>query len=467
MAEWDLVVVGAGTAGIPCAVEAAERGARVLLLEKQQDVGGTLHVSGGHLSAGGSRRQSERGIADSPQAHLADLRRIARGTGRLDLMELATRLAPTTVDWLADSGFEFDPSTPRIVYGHEPYSVPRTYYGPNGGRSILAVLRRLLAGSRVVLRLGNPVDRLLIERGRVAGVVTANGESIKSHAVVLATGGYGANPSLFEELDGRPLFTSAVAGSTGDGLQMARNIGAALQGQGTFIPTFGGLLDPADEHRILWEPRPRLVAAERPPWEIYVDRRGRRFVAEDELSIDVKERHLAEVPDLTFWVVFDSRALEESPPIVASWSAADLLAQANNRAGVASASTLKELASNSGIDADGLQRQIDDYNRGVEARRDALGRKYLPAPIAKPPFFAIRNHGVTLITFCGIDVDRELKVRMPGGEVVEGLYAIGEVIGAGATSGNAFCGGMLVTPALSFGRWLGARLAESIVRLEA
>jgi fumarate reductase flavoprotein subunit len=465
--DWDLVVVGAGTAGIPCAVEAANRGAKVLLLEKQSEVGGTLHVSGGHLSAGGSRRQRARGISDSPDAHLADLRRIAHGTGRLDLMELAVRLAPQTIDWLEDCGFEFDPATPRIVFGHEPYSTPRTYYGAQGGRSILAVLQPVLAQSSVKLRLGTPVDELLVEDGRVSGVHTASGETIATRAVVLATGGYGANPSLFQELDGRPLFTSAVAGSTGDGLQMARAIGAGIEGKGTFIPTFGGIVEPHDEHRVLWDERPVLVAAERPPWEVYVDGRGRRFVAEDELSIDVKERKLAELPDLTFWVILDRRGLEESSPIVRRWSTDELLALANHRRGIWSAPSLQELAQKSGIDAEGLEAEIGGYNDGVAKKQDALGRKFLPAPIAEPPFVAIRNHGVTLITFCGVDVDRELRVRTSSGRVIDGLYAVGEVIGAGATSGNAFCGGMLVTPAISFGRWLGAVVAERLVKLGA
>ena len=467
MADWDLVVVGAGTAGIPCAVEAANRGAKVLLLEKQSEVGGTLHVSGGHLSAGGSRRQRARGISDSPEAHLADLRRIAHGTGRPDLMELAAQLAPQTVDWLEESGFEFDPATPRIVYGHEPYSTPRTYYGPQGGRSILAVLRPLLARSSVTLRLDIGVVELLVEGGRVGGVRTAAGEAIAARAVVLATGGYGANPSLFQELDGRPLFTSAVAGSTGEGLKMARAIGAGIEGRGTFIPTFGGIVEPHDEHRVLWDERPVLVAAERPPWEVYVDRHGRRFVAEDELSIDTKERKLAELPDLTFWVILDRRGLEESSPIFRRWSTEELLALANHRPGISAAPSLGELAHKSGIEPQGLELEIDAYNDGVAKGQDALGRKFLPAPIVQPPFVAIRNHGVTLITFCGVDVDGELRVRAPGGQVIDGLYAVGEVIGAGATSGNAFCGGMMVTPAISFGRWLGARVAERLVKLEA
>ena len=80
VAAADVLVVGAGTAGIPAAVYAARRGAKVVLLEGQDKIGGTLHVSSGHMSAGGTRLQAERGISDSGEAHYDDVMRISRGT---------------------------------------------------------------------------------------------------------------------------------------------------------------------------------------------------------------------------------------------------------------------------------------------------------------------------------------------------------------------------------------------------
>lgn len=459
---YDLVVVGAGTAGIPCALEASSRGVSVLLLDKAEDVGGTLHVSGGHMSAGGTSRQLERGIADSPAQHLADVLRISRGTGREDLIRLAVELAPGTVDWLQSEGFEFDPVTPRIVYGHAPYSVPRTYYGPLGGTSILAVLRPLLERSGVPVRLGARVTALVTVDDAVTGVRLGDGEEVGARHVVLATGGYGAAPELFEELDGRPLVTAASPDSTGDGLRLARAAGAGLAGQGTFIPTFGGLPHPEEPGRVLWKDRPLLVADERTPWEIYVDRSGHRFVAEDEPSIDEKERRLLELPDLTFFMILDDRAVAESADVIVGWTAAEFRAQAGRRKGIFSAQSLDGLAGDAGIDPAGLEATVAAYNAAVEAGSDALfGRRMLPAPIERAPFYAVQNHGVTLITFCGVDVDSNLAVRRPDGTVIEGLYAVGELLGAGATSGNSFCGGMLVTPSIALGRWLGARLATA------
>ncbi len=83
-------------------------------------------------------------------------------------------------------------------------------------------------------------------------------------------------------------------------------------------------------------------------------------------------------------------------------------------------------------------------------------------PIEKSPFYAIRNHAITLVTFVGLDIDTDFTVRAENGQRIEGLYAVGEVIGAGATCGNSFCSGMLVTPALTFGRLLGERLGAQL-----
>jgi hypothetical protein len=464
---YDLVVVGAGTAGIPCAVEAAGAGAKVLLIDKAPEVGGTLHVSGGHLSAAGTRRQAERKISDDPDAHYADVMRISRQTARQDLTRLAVDLAGPTIDWLADNGFEFTPESPRLVYGHEPYTTPRTYYGPDAALSILSVLRRLLAeavdGGAVELRLSTAVRSLVIDGDRCVGVrLAGQAEPVAAAHVVLATGGFGFAPDLFAELEGAPLVTSAYPTSTGDGMRIARDAGAGLQGRGTYLPTFGGL-PPEDGVRVVWEERPLLVATERPPYEIYVDRRGRRWVAEDEVSIDDKERALVGIEDMTFWMVFDARALRESRPMVVGWEPAELPERANRRIGISADATLDGLARRAGIEPAGLADTVSRYNAAVQAGEDPdFGRRYLPATIAEPPFYAVQNHALTLITFTGVDTDGELRVRRQDGSVIGGLYAVGEVVGAGATSGNSFCGGMLLTPALAFGRHVGRRIGAGL-----
>lgn len=462
-------MVGAGTAGIPCAIHAAQGGARVLLVEKDAKIGGTLHITGGHMAAGGTRRQAERGIVDNPEMHLADIHRITKGTARDDLVEIVARNAPETLEWLTDRDFPFAPESPRIIYGHEPYETARTHYGKDEGLSILEVLQKELdacvAEHDLEVWTSSPVTELLTDdEGRVIGVgVYHGGAEVEVHGtVVLSTGGYGAEPELFMEFDGAPLVSATARTSTGDGILLGQSIGAGLQGEGTYLPTFGGLPDPQTPGRANWNDRQRLTS-ERPPREIYVDKFGQRWVAEDEESIDEKERALATIADQTFWTVFDDAALELSTgdlnQMIVGKEPDEVRAVADTRPGVHSAATLEELARKAGIDEAGLVAQVEAYNAAVADGSDPqFGRTYLPAPIAQGPFYAIRNHAITLVTFTGLDIDADFRVRDESGEPIEGLYAIGEVIGAGATCGNTFCSGMLVTPALTFGRLLGTRL---------
>ena len=462
----DVLVVGAGPGGLACAISAAEGGARVLLLDKADDIGGALPYSGGHLSAGGFSAQRAAGIEDSVAAHWADVRRISRGAGREDLTLLSLREQPATVEWLLAAGFEIDPATPRIVHGHEQYRTPRTVHAKQtpGGPEILRVLRTLLephvAAGAVRVACGVRVTSLLSEGGAVTGAEDATGRRWHAPAVVLATGGFGYDPELFAELEGAPLTTSAAPTSTGDGLRMGVAVGAGLQGLGRYIPTFGGLPPEGDDLRVDWLHRPHLVAPERPPWEIYVDRRGARWVAEDEPSIDRKERALTGIDRMTFWMIFDARALRASQPMVHGWTPEDLDAACGARRGVHRADSLPELARLAGIDAAGLTATVARYNEFVAQAADPdFGRTHLPAPIADGPFYAVENHPVTLITFAGLDVDDRLRVRRPDGTVVDGLYAVGEVIGSAAVHGNAFCSGMCLTPAMAFGRILGRALS--------
>ena len=469
MSDYDFIVVGAGTAGLPCAVFGARAGARVLLLEKENEIGGTLHVSGGHMSAAGTKRQKERGIADSTESHFKDILRISNHTVREDLVRLALAHSAWLIDWLQDEGFEFAPETPRLVYGHEPYSVPRTYYGVDEARALLKVLARvmqpLIESGAITLALNTLTKALLTDKGRVVGVQIAKGGRVErvraKRGVVLATGGFAASPELFKEIEGFPLVSAARDHATGDGLLMARGLGAHIAGRGTYLPTFGGLPHPDDPHKAFWRDRPLLIAKERPPYEIYVDRRGQRWIAEDEESVDLKERALMKSDDLTFFTVFDDHAVDMSENIIVGWSKADLRSRAGQREGVHGAATLEELARVAGIDPPGLAATVARYNAFVRDRSDPdFGRKFLPAPIAKPPFYAMRNHGISLITFSGVDVDATLRVRREDGDIIEGLYAAGEILGAGATCGNSFCGGMVLGPAIIFGKLIGERLAR-------
>ncbi len=129
----------------------------------------------------------------------------------------------------------------------------------------------------------------------------------------------------------------------------------------------------------------RCSTTERPPREIYVDGTGRRWIAEDEPSIDVKERELTTLPDQVFWMVFDddavARAGVDEPPIVLGWGPDDMRRHANTRPGVHSADTLEELAALAGIDPAGLVAVGGVVQPGRRGGEDPeFGRRHLPGP---------------------------------------------------------------------------------------
>lgn len=470
--EWDLVVVGGGTAGLPAAIFAARAGARVLLLEKSPRLGGTLWFSGGQMSAAGTQLQRRLGIEDSPEAHLEDLQRLSRGTADPVIAGLAVRQAAPTVDWLLARGLTLMDGHPVTGTGHEPY-LRRRVYGPLGrGREILTVLENELAAvaAGVQILTGTEVVDLVQGRdGVVRGVIARGSDGLRrqfdARRVVLASGGHMANPALFEELTGVPLYRAPwVAENTGTGLLLGLAAGGFARGGEHFLCDFGSIpahLDwPANEFaRSVHHPD------RRPPWELIVNLHGERFLREDEPSVDLRERALLAQPKQRYWLVFDEHVrrhaptlIHSAPPAAGAWDAARLERTFDaGHPAFRRAASLEALAEACDLEPARLAATVHSYNQGVMARRDALGRVHLPVPLTEPPFHAILHQGSTLISYAGLAVDEQLRVMRAEGGVVPGLHAAGELLGKGALSGQCFAGGMMVTPALAFGRLLGER----------
>ena len=112
------------------------------------------------------------------------------------------------------------------------------------------------------------------------------------------------------------------------------------------------------------------------------------------------------------------------------------------------------------VDAKNIGATVAEYNAGQKSGKDKLGRKHLPMPIAKGPYYAIKLHSWKYIGFGGLAVNKDLKVIKQDGTPIPNLYAAGEIIGSAATMGRSHCGGMCVTPALTFGRLLGSKMLK-------
>jgi fumarate reductase flavoprotein subunit len=467
--HYDVIVVGGGTAGIPCALFAAQGGARVLLIEKSPALGGTLFWSTGQIAGSGTVFQQRLGITDNPDAHFDDCMRINENTADPALTRLTVDHAGNTINWLAEHGFEVMEGHPVTGIGHDHFTTRRYQQGIKSGLSILDAflpsLEARIAQQQVTLQTGTAVKGLIQERsGKIVGV-TATGPSgthdYRGSHVVLASGGCAANPRLFEDLHGVPLYAkTAYPTSQGDGLILGMSAGAAIVGGEKYASLPGLVPDtwqtPSQMHA--WAPLHPLV---RQPWEILVNARGERFVREDHPSVHQIERGIYRQPGHRHWAVFDADMLEKSEPIIPDWSRDRLAAEHQTHPMFSRAMSLKELAFRAGINAATLQQSIDDYNqRLLKGEPDRFGRLHRPVAIDTPPFYAIAMQGWTLVSFAGLSVNAQLQVLDTQQKPISNLYAIGEVIGAGATSGAAYTNGMLVTPAITFGRLLGSALAK-------
>jgi fumarate reductase flavoprotein subunit len=474
----EVVIVGAGTAGIPAAIEAADAGARVVLVEKQSRVGGMLHISTGQFSGAGTRRQRERGIQDTAECHLADVERLSHGLANPDLVRESVLRQGGTVDWLQDLGFDFLPDSPRLVFGHELYSVPRTFQGKQDGRSILRIFQRELhkrvARGQIELRLATRLRSLIRNaRGDVTGVhvVGPDGdEQLETRAVVLATGGYAANRDLvrrFLPADFREALTGCLDHATGDGLLVAEEAGAATTASRTYLPTMSLIPDPERPGFTLayGAARLALVPAYRPPHEIWVNTRGERWVREDTPSPERREQALLRQPELKMAVIWDARALEVADPLLQpldqGWTRERIQLEAERGHFIWAAPSLAELADRMGIRADGLERTVARYNAAVDERHDPdFGRQFLPARLEQPPFYGVWSQAAMLMSREGLRVNPGLSVLDATGTPIRGLYAVGEILGASQFMGDSFVGGMSVGPCMTLGRYIGQQAAR-------
>ena len=449
----DLIIVGAGNAGIPAAIQAADLGARVLLIDKNSFTGGMLNISGGHVSAANSKLQIKKGIEDSPEAHYRDAIRMGRYANNSELLKIAVENAGAMVDWLQEIGVEFTPESPFFEDDHDHYSAKRTYMGPEYARSLLHPLRaeldKRIARGNIDLKLNTTVKKLVIDdSGNVAGVVVSNADGkqlqIATRAVVLTTGGYGASDSLKKKYNSKFAASKVVCmpHATGDGIVMAAEVGADLTSMDLLLSHPGavdggfGRLDHA----------PRFLTD-----GIWVNQQGERFVNEHGAP-DEREVAFLEQEDFGYFYIFDQSAIDQERVGVIGWDN-EKLADHISGGVVKRSESVTALAKLIGVGASQLTKTIGEFNGSVSSGADpAFGRKQLSRPLDRGPYFAVPITGSILITHGGISVNHLLQVVDENKRAIAGLYAAGETLGVAQMMGKAVLSGMSVGPALTLGR---------------
>ena len=458
----DVVVVGAGMAGNAAALSAAEAGASVCLLEKGSEFGGSSVLSGGALVFAGTDMQGALGIEDSVERLRQDLAAFSGGKSDPEVVEAFLDHQLATFNWLRERGAEFT-LTPPAMAG----SINRMHAAPHG-QVARALHARVLEHPNIHYRSNAAARRLVrSDGGRVDGVlVRINGveAAVKARrGVVLASGGFMRNRALLETF--APQWVGAVKmggqHNTGDGLLMACALGAGLADMAYIEASLGASLkrypdlteQPGEEVSLLF---PMTRGA------IIVNLEGRRF-ANEALNYKALGAQGARQTRGVVFQIFDRKVMERSAPTAGPSDykgarAKGLLHQAD---------TVGALAQSLGLDAAAMQATVERYNGHVANGRDAdFGRPIADygatgsAAIDSAPFYAFPCGAALTSTYCGLRVDRRLRVRDVFGEVIPGLYAGGEIIGG--FHGAAYMSGTALAKAAVHGRAAGFACANGV-----
>lgn len=482
----DVIVVGAGAAGLTCATVAASRGARVVLIDKLGNTGGTLWVSNGTFATANSRLTALAATGDDPQQHLADAARIGHSGNNLDLLRTVVDNSGPTLDWLLDLGLRLESPTPRIAHEFEPMNLPRTYDAVNGGRGYLAVLRPAVAEQvnrgRIRLLLRTRLTSLVRERGTTAGVrvVGPDGvqQTLSSAFVVLAAGGYGANRTMVQRFNPgyEQGMTSCPPHADGSVIVAAAEAGCGLIHMDWLQSNASALPNP---RRAWWPTGQRLLVMMRPPFikgAIWIDTQGQRVLNEDSHSPSQKAALSASLTDKRLILLFDSRvrSTTASPPIIGlhglnkrppqmawTWSDLDRAADTRDSRQAASGNSLGELAEKLALDAAGLCATVERWNRDAQTGTDSLFGRQITHELVTPPYYGIVVRVSIPLTMGGVAVNGWGQALDDSGQPINGLYVIGETVGMGQVMGNGLVSGLGNTSALVMGKVVAERITPA------
>ncbi|HEX7386333.1 MAG TPA: FAD-dependent oxidoreductase [Castellaniella sp.] len=466
MSDWDVIVIGAGGAGLSAAVSAAEHGAKVLILEAEKEIGGSTQLSAGMFTAADTSVQRALGIQDSPAQFFQHYMDLNQWRLRPGLIKTFCESAGPALEWLIKLGVDFPSklSTNAHEGGLMQAGVEAIWRGHvprDQGYGIVSVLNQHRLAKGIDLLLDNRVDDLVVRDGHVAGI-KIGGEEIETSAVVVASGGFAHNDYLRklyypETLEaGEDLFIVAAPGSRGDHIRFAESAQAALTGHGWGLLMVTSYLQRLHHWQSGFPPRSR----------IYINREGDRFMNED-IPYAVSPGIVRDNGN-SVWNVFDEKARLALPPGYAHWTAQRVKDDAHSGA-MLSAPTLEELASKMHVPADRLMASIKRWNEQLphgtdpdflrQATMHNKGDDKPLDPIAQAPFYAARTGPAELVcTHTGLVIDNEARVRNASGSVIAGLYAAGEA--GGGVLGNRYVGGgNSVANAITMGRIAGMSAA--------
>ena len=437
----DVVVIGAGGAGVAAAVEACDAGAKVVLLEQMPAIGGTTATSQGLVGGYESKFTKEMDVHYTFEEMYANL--MGNASYRLDptLTGITIEKSGETIDWMAERlGMNFY----QVTVGYGPLTM--MHWIENAGVGMKTAMEQTLAGTSVELMLETRATELLMnEDGSVKGVKATRGADtvlVYADSVVIATGGYANNPELTARLDPEKAGTYGIGfpGSTGDGLIMASNVGAALTHTGDMMCVL-------KDYEIMSEHNGTSATANVSSFisrdnTVLLGANGKRFVNEKDIGYMTQKLNSP---------VFDQMHKDGTGYVWAISDKASLEAKGVKRGldmEFITADTFEELAAKMSLDEAAVVETLTNYNTYCETGHDPEFGRLLLAKL-EAPYCAVKVVPCEIITYGGIARNEQAEVIRADGTVIPGLYTAGEA------SANSAYMGFTISNAFTWGRIAG------------
>jgi fumarate reductase flavoprotein subunit len=462
MADYDVIVIGGGGAGLAAAVEAGNAGATVLLCECADRIGGSTAVSAGLFYACDTPQQRAMGVHDKADELYDHLMLMNRWEIEAAVARRYADESGPTIEWLMQLGVEFDDYVHTVALS----KVPRGHLPKQFGFGLVQALDAAISRCGVEIALNTRVERLLGDpTGGLAGI-SVDGVEVRAHSIVVATGGLGnADPELrrqywpdsvqFEE---KWHYYIGVDSVRGDAIPLGKSVGALIGGENC-----GLLINSTSYYH-----NPEGLF---PGWTVYVNRDGRRFISE-QADYSIMAHNINRQAGKIMFVIMDHNAFARAPDdpryrnrsihqdIAAASLDPEFLAEGFAKGEVICAPSIGELAIKCGIDSAVLEATLDEYNFDVARGYDSHFLKD-PAtlmPVCSPPFYAVpRRAGQLSTSSVGLKINADAMVYANRGGYVKGLFAGGE-----AASGpwNHYVGsGSSIGTCMIFGRVAGKNAA--------
>ena len=439
--EYDLVVVGAGGAGLSTAISAFDAGVKnICVLEKMGVVGGNSNFATSGMNASETKYQKEQGIEDSNVLFADETFKGGYELGNRELVDFMCQHSAGAIDWLAENGIVLDNLTQT-----GGMSVKRCHR-PTDGAAVGGVLIKGLKAAMEKRSLPifdeHKVTKLVKEGDSVNGleVETKEGKkTIKAKAIVLAAGGLGSNQEMIKKY--RPDLEGYVstnhAGATGDGYVLGEEAGAELI-----------QMDQIQIHPTVEQSSAKLIGeALRGSGGILVNKEAKRFTNEMDTRDKVSAAELKQ-PEKIVYLIFDQKVYD-----------ANKAAAKYEKAGITKKGTdLADLAKQLELDPTTLQATVDAYNEVAGGKADEFGRTTGLAQLDFGTAYAIKVAPGIHHAMGGIKINDKNQALDKDNNPIKGFYAAGEVTG-GIHGGNRI-GGNAVCDIIVFGKNTGEQVAE-------